>query len=100
MGYTKGEWELRPTDALNPNGEPLFYDIVVGGSSFISTHKNQYIEDMCDEMQLANAKLIASSPELLSALIEMVDIFDREHSELEQGNSIYNAKLLIQKATL
>jgi hypothetical protein len=97
--YTKGKWEARPTMNISENGNPLYYDIIVNGATIASTHKNIHIEGMDDEQQLANAKLIASAPELLAALIEMVDVFDREHSELEQGNVIYYANSIIQKAT-
>jgi len=100
MKHTKGKWELEPTEALRENGQPLYYNISSNGNMLAATFKNQYIDDMCDEMQLANAKIIACSPELLIALMEMVDIFDREHSELEQGNAIHNAKQLIKKSTL
>jgi len=99
---TKGKWDIRPTQALNENGKPLFYDIVIGGSSFISTHRNEYI-NIGDEQQLANAKLISCAPEMLEMLNKiiifitknkdknyMIKLLEREVSELEQ---------LIKKAT-
>ena len=72
---TKGKWGIRPTQALNENGKPLFYDIVIDRSSFISTHRNGYI-NIGDEQQLANAKLIACAPEMLEMLEKIEQDYD------------------------
>ncbi len=69
---TKGKWEVRPTGALNEDGLPLFYDITVNKSSFISTHKNLYL-GMSNEQQEANAKLIAAAPEMFEMLKRSID---------------------------
>ena len=89
---TKGKWKIRPTQAKNENGKPLFYDIVVDGSCFISTHKNQYI-NVCDKEQLANAKLIACAPCMLKELQLIFETYDK-------GTDTYKRlELLINKAT-
>lgn len=56
------------------------------------------------EILKANAKLIAASPELLEALIDMIDLFEKEKfidCEIEKGNfnrRISKAKKAINKA--
>jgi hypothetical protein len=94
MKHTKGKWlgGVLTDDGIILRNENCTRDIAT-----VWRYNNEFLERQESE---ANAKLIACSPELLIALMEMVDIFDREHSELEQGNSIYNAKQLIIKATL
>lgn len=71
--FTQGEWEIRPAITLDENGKPLFYDITVDGGSFLFTHKNMSIEGMDDEQQLANAKLIASAPEMFAFLRDLYE---------------------------
>jgi len=97
---TKGEWEIRPTGALNENEKPLFYDIAVNGSSFISTHKNDYILEMNDDQQLANAKLIAAAPEMLEMLDKFLSEFEHDNATEYECELFYQAKKLIKKATL
>lgn len=93
MEYTKGKWAVRPVNVVNENGNPLYYDIVSDDKMFASTHKNQYIDDMSDEMQLANAKLIACAPEMLELLIKI-----NNKKTFHQGD-FSEIKELIQKAT-
>lgn len=92
MKTIKGNWRIRPTQALNENGKPLFYDICINGGSFIATHKNQYI-GIGDEEQLANAKLIACAPEMLELLKKIEQDYDC-------GTDTYKVIVeLIKKAT-
>lgn len=88
--FTQGKWEIEPTRALNKNGNPLYYDIVSDRQLLSSTHKNKFIEGLGDEQQLANAKLIASAPEMFEMLKDVLDCNNRgffEHinfNEIEQ----------------
>lgn len=64
---TKGRWEVKPTQAKREDGTPLYHDISVDGSHFISTFRNRDL-DIDSVQDLANAKLIASAPEMLEML--------------------------------
>jgi hypothetical protein len=88
---TKGKWEIRPTSVLNKGGKPLFYDIVVNGSSFMSTHKNEYIEGMSDIQQEANAQVISCTLEMLQMLKEIAKENVSKH--------YFKINKLIKKAT-
>ena len=71
--FTQDEWEIRPAFALNENGKPLFYDITVGGRGILSTYKNQFIDGLDDEQQLANAKIARAAPEMFAFLRDLYE---------------------------
>ena len=61
--HTPGEWEIRDNDYF-PNQKTIETD---GSSRVIA------VIDKSDEEDLANARLIAAAPELLAALMVLVD---------------------------
>jgi len=52
--FTKGEWEIRPTESTNENIKPLYYDIVADGNMFASTHKNREIDIIIEPVKIWN----------------------------------------------
>lgn len=65
--FTKGNWEVIPTDAKKENGNPLYYNIAIDGDVFILTHSNKYL-NIDDEQVKANALLISKAPEMFEML--------------------------------
>ena len=88
---TKGKWEMHPTTAINNDGFPLYYDIKIGNQSFLSTHKNTVI-GISDDEQEANAKLIASAPELLEACESMLKAFNNAPKDWLMTSEVMDAE--------
>ena len=101
--HTQGNWKVDEKRNLAQNEFSLF-----AGNKYIgrftlaapySTGSGNTIKESTDEMY-ANAKLIASAPELLEALKNMVSwIESMEHGE-QPGFSFNMAKETIKKAIL
>lgn len=102
--HTQGKWEI--TDILEPQGT-LSGSISIGvknsGRQWIAEAKGSHInQGMTIEEFTANAKLIASSPEMLEMLKEIVHIFKRGEFDTDQnigGRLLIKANELITKAT-
>ena len=89
--HTPGPWELkyektgRTIDAVIKMGKAAIYFTRGIGQTF--------------EEQQANARLIASAPDLLSALEEMISVFqDHEQYDEESAEVILSARAALRKA--
>ena len=92
--FTEGEWEIISTnnqDGIYSNklnnriNEKILITVV---------HKDLFDHENIDYK--ANARLIASAPEMLKMLIEIYDLADLEDFGMEINNKI---KAIIEKAT-
>jgi hypothetical protein len=95
--YTKGPWKVADYNnclAVECDVNGVEHTIVT--DQFCYPNFAQY----GDIEKLANAKLIAAAPELLEALIEMTELFNRIHGRAVIGAPIrYKAGKAILKAT-
>jgi hypothetical protein len=96
MAHTKGNWFVQgdkyPTIQSRHNGDGIktYPTIATVNSTFIEYEEYR-----------ANAKLIAAAPELLEALIDMVNsvLDDTGNAEHHKVIALRNAKQTIKKAT-
>lgn len=90
--HTKGKWEA---DKADLNNDFLIWDTQLENDIPKLIARVQY-EDVTDEEQEANAKLIATAPELLEVLIEV----EKWASEFGMGSIQYEKVInAINKAT-
>jgi hypothetical protein len=75
MRHTSGQWEV-----VAPNPPELWDARIFSGSRFIAMVGNSDNSDGCD---LANARLIASSPKLLAACKKALNFIENTEGELE-----------------
>jgi len=97
MKYTKGEWVYKKLPG-SKKGEADFYITSESTCGECNRKESWHIfytrETAVGLVQAeANAKLISAAPDLLEALIEIVEISDRKHDAWDK------AKLAIEKAT-
>lgn len=104
---TNGKWQVRPTEAKNTDGTPLFYDITIDSNHFISTFRNDSlrIDNLKDK---ANAQLISKAPEMLEEHIKDLELLQKVANQLDElGGFLWDdvmeriavKKQLIQEAT-
>lgn len=85
LKHTKGEWEIKRT------GMPILFDIFNSDNYFIGSVSSS---DVKIEQATANANLIAASPIMLQALIEVqkhMNAFIPEHVFDKVNNAIEKA---------
>jgi hypothetical protein len=91
--HTPGPWNLIEKGDANMYGM-----VTVGNKWVISFQQNG---ELMTDTQMANAKLIAAAPDLLKALVDMVnaDLDDTGFAEHNKVIASRNAKAAIKKAT-
>lgn len=98
---TKGVWELKPNDFyIEVRNISEDEKTVFNCNVFLNRETDdclQHESDSLCEENLANAKLIASAPEILAAMIEFVERVDK--GEVRSTKTYNKFKELINKAT-
>lgn len=99
MNHTKGPW-IATVSVGDRNGwdnPKQVVQIEADGGVLIAHYETSYMEYPCDEANKANASLIAAAPELLTALLAMVEEFEGCYADGDP--SLVAAKAAIKKAT-
>lgn len=106
--FTKGEWGNYGT-LIKCNGEVLGFTSTLKARVDETRLKRESLLSMmdrirkdrlkCDDEENANANLMASAPDLLYALIDLVEIVDNLPENKSILTALDNAKKAIDKAT-
>lgn len=93
---TKGKWYADKNTTFGGKNS-----IVVSENKGVIITLNPASFDSDEEM-IANANLIASAPELLKSLTDMILLFENHSSdeEMEESNDFQKAKKLIEKVLM
>jgi len=91
--HTKGPWEVKSHQQFFPTDYTVHN--VHGGGFIIAecagSHRDQ-------EESKANANLISAAPEILEALIDIIDVCDCDYTNAEAINRFSAAEQAIKKA--
>lgn len=91
LKHTPAPWVA--TDDVTPKGQKMIF--AKGVNTLIAYIQNEDVES--DEERNANAKLIASAPELLEALIDFCIFFEQQ--DMQKHSFYKNAQIIKKKAT-
>ena len=90
--HTQGKWEL----SHGANTFPTIGSVELH-QAIATVHKIEKVKGFCEEAE-ANAKLIAAAPELLEALIRVIEDREFDNNSIPQS-TINKVKNAIKKAT-